>query len=179
MPRRGKGAGGGDGINLTHAPVCFAASAGFVNLAGMDAQFDEIAPARLRSLPLFPIVESDAPPDPQRWASPPAVRLPAFLRLPPLKCIVRTAFWTCLCMALLFEIYGIYAEHLGRGLFVHGHHFVPKLHMRIEVRVNDVLSYYTNWGLAGSSILVAIWSRSLACAGLLLLVLLSFGISRF
>jgi hypothetical protein len=52
-------------------------------------------------------------------------------------------------MALLFEIYGIYAEHLGRGLFVHGHHFVPKLHMRIEVRVNDVLSYYTNWGLAG------------------------------
>ncbi len=70
---------------LTHAPIPFAASAGFVNLAGIHSQLDEVAPSgarpvasaslhpcgaacrlavSLRSAPLFPIVEPHSPPDP-------------------------------------------------------------------------------------------------------------------
>jgi hypothetical protein len=63
---------------LAHAPIPFAASAGFVDLTGVDPQVDEVSPTRagpvasaalhpcgaacrlavsLRSAPLFPIVE--------------------------------------------------------------------------------------------------------------------------
>ena len=49
---------------LTHAPVSFAASAGFEHHTGTYSQLDEIAPASARPFPLFPIVEPHASPDP-------------------------------------------------------------------------------------------------------------------
>ena len=49
---------------LTHAPIPFAAAAGAVHLLGVDPQFDEVAPPRSRSLPLFPVVEAHPAPDP-------------------------------------------------------------------------------------------------------------------
>jgi hypothetical protein len=49
---------------LTHAPIPLAAAAGAVHLLGVDTQFDEVAPPRSRSLPLFPVVEAHPSPDP-------------------------------------------------------------------------------------------------------------------
>jgi hypothetical protein len=103
----------------------------------------------------------------------------SFFTIPSAQRLARGAFWTLFLAGMVFKIYACAAEFFGIGLFATQQPWVPKVHMRVEVRTMDVVLHYSAIALAFTSLIIAQWDRLLALLGLIGFVVMSIGAIRY
>ncbi len=91
--------------------------------------------------------------------------------MPSRERLVRTLFWTLWVMTAALTLYAWGVASFGIGMFLQDAPWVPKLHMRAEVRIAETLSLVTAIGLAMITAIIGRWSRPLSRLGLVPLAL--------
>lgn len=86
--------------------------------------------------------------------------------MPSREHLVRTLFWTLWVMTAALTLYAWGVASFGIGMFLQDGPWVPKLHMRTEVRIAEMLSLVTSIGLAMITAIIDRYSRSLSLLGL-------------
>lgn len=78
--------------------------------------------------------------------------------------IIRAAFWTLFVLTVAATAYWFAVVSFGKGLFLSDQH-VPKLHMRGEARLANILATEAAIGLAVVCVFIGRWSRPLRLLG--------------